>query len=114
MGLIKDNYVSKTLGITVPHAYAIVKNVSTDGPIGRATFIVQSSRENAFNYRPLDEFEIEFEVNRNESPFITAYNAAKGSTTETVVEWDAQQNQYVTHDRTVEGVFYGWEDDIEE
>ena len=114
MGLIKTNYTSQSLGITVPEAYALIQELHIEGQMGRATFVIQSSRENAFTYRPIDVFEMAFEVNRNESPYVTAYNKAKGADILTITEWDSESNQYVTHPQTEPGPLYGWQDDIVE
>lgn len=87
MGLKKENYEIKELGLTLPAAYAIIHRLEIDGDSGVAEFYIQSSpRENAVTLKPLKREFIRFKVDRNESPFITAYKEVKKVTTETVIK----------------------------
>ena len=104
MGLVKDNYEIKSLGITLPKAYAIVKNISIYGTSGHATIVVQQSRELAIGKSPLEKHEIEFIVDRNENPYNTAYRAAK--TNKEIGNGD----EIIT----IEAPFNDWTDDIVE
>lgn len=103
MGLKKQNYTIKTNGITLPEAHAVVKNLQIFGERGRAEIYVQASRDNAINLAPLEVVTIMFDVNRNESPFVTAYNKAKS-----IVAIDNEYHEPVQHEMP----FYGWEDDF--
>lgn len=115
MGLKTTNYEVKKLGITLPEAYAIVKDLTVRGDRGYAIIAVQSSRENAEKVvtgemSALEEHRIDFTVNRDENDRATAYAKAK-----------SQREQYQFNDETqkfemvmVNEPFYGWEDCIEE
>lgn len=110
MALKKTNYEVKDLGITLPEAYAIIHRIEIDGENGSAEFYIQNSpRENAFNLKPLERKVVPFKVNRDESPFTTAYNAAK---TDKTVTRELPNGE--TKEVEVKGVFSGWEDDITE
>lgn len=110
MGLKKSNYEVKELGLTLETAYAVIHSLQISGTKGTAEFYIQNSpRENAFALKPLERKFVQFPVNRNENPFETAYNYAKGTYPDT--EYDPE----TLTERTVEkpNVFYGWEDDLQ-
>lgn len=102
MGLKKTNYTIEELGLTLPEAYAYIRNLYVYGDKGNAEFVIQASRENAINLHPLKTVNIEFDVNRNESPYVTAYNKAK------------RVHTIQRGDKTItrEMPFHGWTDDI--
>ena len=102
MGLKKANYEIKSLGITLPEAYAIIKDLTINGESARADFAVQASRENASNLKPLEIKTLHFRVDRNTNPYETAYIESKKQVEEETA------NGKVLKD----GVFTGWEDDI--
>lgn len=102
MGLKKRNYTIKTNGVSLPEAYACIKNIQIFGERGRAEIYVQASRDNAISLAPLEVVTIMFDVDRNESPYVTAYNKAKSIVTREV------EGKTLTHEMP----FYGWEDDI--
>lgn len=104
MGFKKQNYTIEEIGVTLPEAYAYIHNLYVYGDKGNAEFVIQASRENAINLQPLKTVSIEFDVNRNESPYITAYKLAKSAHT-------IQRGDKII---TYEMPFYGWEDDIVE
>ena len=108
MGLIKQNYEIKELGIIVPKAYAIIDELAIQGNYARASFIVQTDREATRGKKPLERVDVEFTLNRNESPFITAYNTAKSRR----VVGTKQLKNGSTEDIYKEYPFYGWQDDI--
>ena len=92
MGLKTTNYVSKSTGITLPTAYAVLTNLIIEANNqARAIFAVQSTRENAKNYRPIDVVQVYFTWDRKTDPAKMAYEAAKNKEL---------------------GVLYGWENDI--
>ena len=109
MGLITENYVSKSTGITLPKAYAVLKNliIETDNR-ARAIFAVQASRENAETYNALDKVEVRFTWDRKTDPAKSAYETAK-TETRTVEVYD--ENGKPTT-KTEYGTLYGWQNDI--
>lgn len=108
MGLKTTNYEIKKLGITIPTAYAIIRNIEIHGSVGKAEFVIQATRDLASTKQPLDKFYLDFPVNRNENPYITAYNKAKG-TTEKVKKDKKTKNLIYEY---IPNILYGWEDDI--
>ena len=88
MGLKTTNYTIESLGITVPEAYAKIKNLSVneDG-VAMAQFYIQQSRED-MNLNPFRVINFRTEVNKDLPIFSQVYVASK------------------------EEVFTGWEDDI--
>jgi hypothetical protein len=111
MGLKTTNYVSKSTGIVLPEAYAVLTNliVETDNR-ARAIFAVQASRENAQSYQALDKVEVRFTWDRKTNPAEMAYEAAKAQ-----VELETVYNENGTvKERKVKeyGTLYGWENDI--
>ena len=101
MGLKKTNHTIEELGLTLPNAYATIRTLNIYGDNGTAEFVVQSTRENCFKLQPLKTVFVEFDVNRNENPYVTAYNKAKSIFTYKKGE----------HTMMQEMPFYGWEDD---
>ena len=113
MGLKTKNYEVKKLGITLPEAYAIVKDLTVRGKSGYAVIAVQSSRENAEKVvdgtmSALEEHRIDFTVNRDENDRATAYAKAKSQKEVTQFNEETMKLETVT----VNEPFYGWEDDI--
>lgn len=108
MGLKKQNYEIKELGLTLPSAYAIIHRLEVDGSKGVAEFYVQNSpRENALTLEPFKREVIYFDVDRNESPFITAYKEAQKVTTETYTD-EYGEEKTIVH----KAPFADWTDDI--
>lgn len=108
MGLKKENYEIKELGLTLPAAYAIIHRLEIDGNNGIAEIYIQSSpRENAVTLKPLKREFIRFKVDRNENPFITAYKEAKKITIQTVVNKDGEEEKV-----EFKAPFADWTDDI--
>ena len=103
MGFKKKNHTVPEIGITLPEAYAAIKNIYIEGERGNAEFVVQANRDNVFSLEPIERVYVPFTVNRNENPYKTAYNAAKGTKTVSV-----RGKEYVEH-----MPFYGWEDDVQ-
>lgn len=102
MGFKTSNYTIEELGLTLPTAYAVIRNLYISGENGTAEFVIQTSRDNAFDKTPLRVIPVEFKVNRNEKPYETAYRQAKELVTV------QRGEKTITHPRP----FYGWEDDI--
>ena len=102
MGFKKQNYTIEEIGVTLPEAYAYIRSIYVNGEKGNAEFVIQASREKAIALAPLKVVHIEFEVNRNESPYVTAYKLAKS------VHTIQRGDKTITHEMP----FHGWTDDI--
>ena len=110
MGLKTNNYVSKRIGITLPVAYAVLRTLEIDATDRvRATFTIQTDRENAKKYAPIDKVEINFTWDRKTDPAKMAYETAKTEIHE-VYMWDGTKKEETKV--TEYGTLYGWEDDI--
>ena len=107
MGLKTTNYKVEKLGVTLPNAYAVIKNLDIKGETAIATFAIQTSRDNAMGKSPIDKKKFSFRVNRNENPYETAYKLVKMQVKYVYKSWDGTKKEQVTN-----GIFYGWEDDI--
>lgn len=103
MGLKTTNYTIEEIGLTLPEAYAYIRSLNVYGEKCTAEFVIQSSREKAIKLSALKNVTIEFDVNRNESPFVTAYNLAKS----------VRIYKKGYHTVTEEMPFYGWQDDFQ-
>lgn len=76
MGLYKQNYEVKDLGISLPEAFAIVRRIDRKGNTGVAELWVHSSRENAKNLQPVEKKLVPFTCKDGDNPYEAAYNAA--------------------------------------
>ena len=103
MGLKKDNYYSQSLGISLPTAYAVLKDLVLNGNNARAIFVIQSSRDATQTLKPIEKVEVYFEWDRKSDLAKIAYEKAK---TQIIKD-------YLT-DIEVEkcGVLFAWQDDI--
>ena len=110
MGLKTTNYEVKSMGVTLPEAYAIIRETKTSGDSGFAMIAVHTTRELAANksIKPFEEVRIDFTVDRNANDRETAYTVAKGQ--KTFKKFNAETKQM--EDAIVNMPFYGWEDDI--
>ena len=108
MGFKKANHEVKKLGIVLPEAYAIIRKMQIDGENGYAEIVVQSTRENTGKLTPIETVRVDFKVNRNENPFVTAYNAPKAQKTVKMFNTETRQ----VEDKLVNMPFHDWEDDI--
>lgn len=110
MGLKTTNYVSKSTGILLPEAYAVLTNliVETDNRV-RAIFAIQASRKATKLYKAVDKVEVRFTWDRKTDVAKMAYDKAK---TEISVyeEYDEKLQKNVV--LTAYGTLYGWQDDI--
>lgn len=124
MGLRTTNYEIKKLGITLPTAYAIIKNIEIHGNVGKALFYIQTSRNTTGTLKPLQKIYFDFDVIRTENPYITAYRTAK--TARIKIKRNPQAH-YIIDEKgkrvvdpetpefvevAIPGPFTGWEDDI--
>ena len=105
MGLKTRNYTIEESGLTIPEAYAIIKNLSVKGEDAYVEMVVQTSRENALNLAPLQTVKFNCRVNRNENPFVTAYNFSKRKFEKHLPNEEVREEY---------NPFYGWDDDIAE
>lgn len=108
MGLKTQNYEVKNMGVKLPQAYAALRDIRINGEYGTATFVVQTDRNAVFTKTPIETVDVHFKVNRNESPYKTAYNKAKEIHTSIVPD------PITGEDRVLESKmpFGGWEDDF--
>ena len=109
MGLKKSNYEIKELGMTLPEAYALVKDLEIRGTQAVAKIVVQQSRNFAMSKSPIASATVRFAVNRNENPYETAYKVAKGTRIEQ--RFNEETGKYENVE--IPMPFYGWEDDIQ-
>ena len=107
MGFKNTNYEVKSLGIVLPTAIAVVRDINVSGNYGTATFGVFQNRADAFGGKsPFEAVTVSFnvtELNRN-NIYKAAYDAAK----------EVRINTYHERTYTYEGPFAKWEDDIVE
>ena len=90
MGLKTTNYTVESLGITVPEAYAKIKNLSVNEEgIAIAQFFIQQTRED-MNLNPFKIENFRVKIDKDLPIFSQVYIASK------------------------EALFPGWEDDIVE
>lgn len=110
MGLTTENYVSKSTGITLPKAYAVLTNliVETDNR-ARAIFAIQSSREATKQFKAIDKVEVHFTWDRKTDPAKQAYETAKTEVKE--VETGLYADEKAITEKEY-GTLYGWQDDI--
>lgn len=108
MGFKTKNFEVKKLGIVLPEAYAIISHLAVSGTSGYAEFAIQSSRDNSLKLQPIETVRIDFKVDRNESPYVTAYRKAKSQKEVKRFNQETKEMETVL----VGEPFYGWEDDI--
>ena len=107
MGLKTTNYTVKELGITLPTAYAILKDIKVQNDWVTALFVIQRDRETSMTLKPIETVSITFKFNRRENPVETAYNFIKGKIKDFV--WNEELQ---AHEETeLKMPLYGWEDD---
>lgn len=76
MGLKKENYEVKDLGIILPVAYAVVRKLDRHGDSGYAELWVHNSRENALNKNYLERYSVSFKIVDGKNPYEAAYEEA--------------------------------------
>lgn len=112
MGFTKKGYVLKNLNNTVlAKAYAAIKAISINDGRGEALFTISDRRENAIKGVGYETVRVKFTPDRNESPYITAYKAAKALKSYDIINSDTGEKTPVTEPNSI---FTEWEDDIEE
>lgn len=108
MGFKRENYYAKHIDIEFPEAYAMIRNLRIDGKSGVAEFAIQTSRDKSMFSQPIETVKVYFEVDRNESPYITAYKKARES--KEIMDINPLTGLY--EKRVVKGVFADWKNDI--
>ena len=109
MGFKTNNYEVKKLGIVLPEAYAIISRLTVSGNSGFAEFAIQSTRDNSLKLQPIETVRVDFKVDRNESPYITAYRQAKAQKEGVRYNYETHKEEKVL----INEPFYGWSDDIQ-
>ncbi len=104
MGLKISNYKVQCMGVTLPTAYAVIRNITVNGENGVAAFAIHQSRELAIDttIRPYHMENIHFKVDRNVNDRVTAYRVATAPYTEKEGKEEVTKYPF----------FYGWENDI--
>lgn len=110
MGLKTINYKIEELGITLPEAYAIVRDLYITENKCTAVFSIQNApRDKALNLKPIEVKRISFEIeDRNENPYKTAYKKAKEM--KYTYTYNSEKGEEISIENPMP--FYGWEDDI--
>lgn len=106
MGLYNYNYKSKSMGITLPEAYAKLHTLvlNSDGRVD-AVFSIHQSREDVSKYTAIDKVKVSFKWDRKSDLAKAAYEAAK-------VQMVDVYNEDVFEAVKEKGVLFGWLDDI--
>lgn len=109
MGLKTTNYICKRTNLTLPTAYAIIKKVNVDNGNGYVEMAIQTDREAAFKYEPIDLVQVYVNgLDRSKNLYEQIYEYVKGYQ-ETQV-WDNDQRAMVN--KKTPRAFTGWENDI--
>lgn len=113
MGLKKQNYESKKLGITLPEAYAYITDFklkeSGGKTYGRAIFAIQTSREACVSKAPIEEVVLEsIELDRSKNVLAQAYEKMKEGSTYEVEDPITHEKQVISSGMP----FYKWHDDL--
>lgn len=119
MGLKKENYEVKDLGIVIPTAYAVVRKIERQGSGVYAELWVHNSRENALNKNALEKHSVSFSIKDGENPTAAAYKEAIMRHKYTNYTYEKEivdgEEKEVRKEIEVESpaILDGWEDDIE-
>lgn len=110
MGLKINNYEVKSMNVTLPTAYAVIRDITVKGEMGVATFAIHESRELAINstIRPYHTENVHFKVERNVNDRVTAY--AKATTPYVEKQYNDETGKL--EEVTKYPFFYGWGNDI--
>lgn len=114
MGKYTTNYSVPNMDHTLETAYAVIRDLTIRGSRGTAVIAIQKTRELALKGAPFQTIKFEFDIDRNESPYITAYKKASEGTTykETYFENPDEDILPIEVEVKKGGPLYGWEDDI--
>lgn len=110
MGLKTTSYISKSLGVTLPTAYAVLSTliVEKDNRV-RAIFSIQNTRENTQVLAPIDKVEVNFVWDRKTDLAKMAYETARNEV-KTIEYLDEASGHIITKQEL--GTLYGWKSDI--
>lgn len=109
MGLKTTNYICKRTNLTLPTAYAVIKRVNVDDGDGFVEMAIQTDREAAFKYEPIELVRVHVNgLDRSKNLYEEIYKYVKGYY-ETPL-WDNDQRRMTVKKFPRE--FAGWEDDI--
>ena len=79
MGLKTTDYKVEKFNLVLPTAYAYVKELNMSDGRGEAKIVIQQDRESALTLEPIEDFYLQFELDRTENPsFATVYEILKG------------------------------------
>ena len=111
MGLKKTNHLVKKFNQVLPEAYAYIVECKVGRSTGYAIIGIFSNRADASNHmiEPYERIRVDFDVNRTESAFVTAYLEAKKPLFSKVWNTETKSLQETVVD---ERFSVGWEDDI--
>ena len=108
MGLKTTNYRVKATDYVYTNAYALLKDISIQGDWVNAVFAIQTSREKAVDFEPIETVSITFKFDRTKNPVEMAYNLVKSKIKDYV--WNDELQAHVEVEK--EMPLFGWEDDI--
>ena len=108
MGLKTTNYQVEELGITLPTAYALLKEIKIQNEWVTAIFVIQKDRATANALKPIEMVQVRFKFVRNENPVETAYNLVKSK----MIDYVFNEEKGVHEPKEIEMPLYGWQDDI--
>ena len=110
MGLFKNNYNSKSLGVTLPTAYAVLNELVLKGNNCRAIFVIQKDRNSTTSLKPVDKVEISFVWDRKTDLAKMAYEKSKTQKIKTY-DYEKINEQGYPQEIETDGVLNGWFDD---
>lgn len=111
MGMKTTNYkVAKMNNFNLENAYAYIINCKSERNSGYADIGIFADRESAVNgAEPFEVKRVYFTVDREENDRITAYTESKK--TREIERYNPETKEKETV--TINGLFTGWEDDIQ-
>lgn len=123
MGLKKENYEVRDLGITLPMAYAVVRKLDRYGDSGYAELWVHNSRENALSKNYLERHSVSFKTVDGKNPYEAAYEEAIKRPVRTEVYYvdpvtgeelaePGEEAERKTREVIDPAILDGWENDI--
>ena len=99
MGLKKNNYEVKNMGITLPTAYAQVRQVQLQDKACTAILYIHKDRESVATFAPIDQRTIYLTIDRNQNLLEQIYAKAKasyfGNWEDDIVEPAVESNEVV-------------------
>lgn len=105
MAVKTTNYVNEQKGVTLPVAYGVLEGIKVrNNNYVTAVFAVKASREHVGS---VDTVNVSFTWDRKTNLAEMAYNEAKGQ--KIVEDFNYETGEPIQV--TVNGPFYGWEDD---